>query len=253
MEVKILLDSLNPYNETRLTTFYLVYPQICHQHILTHRMFSRNAMSLRAISTSRVRDFNLVYPTWTLERKGMQGDEAGTDVALVANQLLEEMYEANLYYAKALTELGIHHQNVNEYLRPFINIHVILSATDLDNFFNLRCSKETKPDTRILAEKMKAALEESQPTYRYKHIPLAETFDNDDLTEYDINLISAARLARYSYMKWTDDIEKDKVLGKRLMMDKHASPFEHIAYASEEQKYFANFFCWVQWRKILAL
>lgn len=51
MKAEILLDSINPYTGHRLTTFYLVYPQNCHQHILTHRMFSRNAMSLRAIST----------------------------------------------------------------------------------------------------------------------------------------------------------------------------------------------------------
>lgn len=253
MKVEILLDSLNPYTDIRLTTFYLVYPQNSHQHMLTHRMFSRNAMSLRAISTTRVSDFKLSYPTWTLEKKGMQGDLADKATSEAANQLLEEMYAANLYYAKAFTELGIHHQNINDYLRPYTDIHVILSATDLDNFFKLRLAKGTKPDTRILAEKMRNALEESTPIYKYVHIPLAGTFDNDGLSEYDINLICAARLARYSYMQWSDDITKDITLARKLITDQHASPFEHIAYASEEQKYFANFNSWVQWRKILAL
>lgn len=253
MKVEILLDSLNPYTGTRLTTFYLLYPQNCHQHVLTHRVFSRNAMSLRAISTTRVSDFELSYPTWTVEKKGMQGDLADPSTSKAANILLEEMYKVNLTYAKALSTLGIHHQNINDYLRPYTDIHVILSATDLDNFFKLRLAKNTKPDTRILAEKMKAALEESKPFFRVEHIPLSYTFDTYGLSQEEVSLICAARLARYSYMKWSDDITKDIALARKLIEDKHASPFEHIATATPDNNYYANFRSWKQLRKVLEL
>ena len=54
MKVEILLDSINPFNGIRLTTFALEYPQNIHHQVLTHRMFSRNSMSLRAMSFERV-------------------------------------------------------------------------------------------------------------------------------------------------------------------------------------------------------
>lgn len=130
---------------------------------------------------------------------------------------------------------------------------MVLSTTDLDNFFNLRLAKGTKPDTRLLAEKMKEAFKESKPAYRYAHVPLLSTFDNAGLSERETKLVCAARLARYSYMKWTDDITKDLNLANKLVTDKHASPFEHIAVVSEEQKYFANFNSWIQFRKELGL
>lgn len=73
MEVKVLLDSTNPYTGTRLTTLHCVYPQFIHQQVLTHRMFSRNSSSLRAISFNRAIDeFEIVYPIWTIEKKDDQ-------------------------------------------------------------------------------------------------------------------------------------------------------------------------------------
>jgi hypothetical protein len=64
----------------------------------------------------------------------------------------------------------------------------------------------------------------------------------------DIRLISAARLARISYFKWSDDPNKDLELAKKLIADKHLSPFEHIAFAQESGQYFANFKSWKQLR-----
>ena len=45
---KIIADSVAPNGE-RLTTFELSYPRICHSELMTHRVFSRNASSSRAI------------------------------------------------------------------------------------------------------------------------------------------------------------------------------------------------------------
>lgn len=258
MKAEILLDSLNPYTGQRLTTFYLVYPQNCHQHILTHRMFSRNAMSLRAISTDRVNDFDLVYPTWTLEKKGMTGDLADKEKSYLADKELERMFVEISACCNHLKDLGIHHQNINDYLRPFLDIHVILSATDFDNFFQLRLSESTKPDTRKLALAMKQAMEDSKPVKRKVHCPLYKESYNNNIRIVDKSLeetkrICAARLARYSYMKWTDKLSEDLTLANKLIENKHASPFEHIATASPENKYFANFNSWIQFRKELGL
>ena len=48
IEAKIIADSINPQGD-RITTFLLTYPRFIHSELLTHRVFSRNSASSRAI------------------------------------------------------------------------------------------------------------------------------------------------------------------------------------------------------------
>lgn len=254
MEVKVLLDSLNPYTGTRLTTLHCVYPQFIHQQVLTHRMFSRNSSSLRAISFDRITDWDLVLPTWTTEQKGMQGSIVTDDLTNdKADSLVKELYIKTQQICKQLQELGIHHQNINDYLRPFINIHTVITATDWINFFEQRLHESTKPDMQRLAWEIYYALEESKPSECMQHIPMVEDIRGKEFLLSDTQLISAARLARISYFKWQDDPQKDLELAKKLIENNHPSPFEHIAFAQQDDSYYANFKSWKQLRKVLEI
>ena len=53
ISAKIIADSINPRG-TRITTFELEYPRIIHSELMTHRMFSRNSASSRAIPVAKV-------------------------------------------------------------------------------------------------------------------------------------------------------------------------------------------------------
>ena len=48
IEAKIVADSTNLQGH-RITTFLLTYPRFIHSELMTHRMFSRNSASSRAI------------------------------------------------------------------------------------------------------------------------------------------------------------------------------------------------------------
>ena len=48
IEVQIIADSVGQ-RSGRITTFELTYPRIIHSEFMTHRLFSRNAMSSRAV------------------------------------------------------------------------------------------------------------------------------------------------------------------------------------------------------------
>ena len=48
IEAKIVADSVNKQGG-RITTFLLTYPRFIHSELMTHRMFSRNSASSRAI------------------------------------------------------------------------------------------------------------------------------------------------------------------------------------------------------------
>lgn len=250
MEVKVLLDSINPYTGVRLTTLHCQYPQFIHQQVLTHRAFSRNSSSLRAISFQRASDeFEVVYPIWTEEKKGMQGNVI-TDKEKIkeANRLLQCMFEDVHFWQEKLEALGIHHQDINNYLRPFQNIHTVITATDWDNFFEQRLHEATKPDMQKLAQMMKDALDNSEAEYNHLHIPMINDLYGSKIDVEQRLLISASRLARISYFKWSDDPNKDLQLANKLIKDKHPSPFEHIAFAQQDDKYYANFKSWKQLR-----
>lgn len=254
MEVKVLLDSVNPYTNVRLTTLHCVYPQFIHQQVLTHRMFSRNSSSLRAISFDRITDWDLVLPTWTEEKKGMQGSIVTDDLTNdKADSLVKELYIKTQQICKQLQELGIHHQNINDYLRPFTNIHTVITATDFENFFQQRLHESTKPDMQRLAQFIYTALEESKPEENCHHAPMLNDLWDSTCSNEQLYLISAARLARISYFKWQDDPQKDLELAKKLIENNHPSPFEHIAFAQQDNEYYGNFKSWKQLRHILGV
>jgi thymidylate synthase ThyX len=75
-EAKILLDSLNPYTEARLTTWELSYPRFVHSELMTHRVFSRNSASSRAIPVKKMIERiknDPVFPVfWGKNQAGMQ-------------------------------------------------------------------------------------------------------------------------------------------------------------------------------------
>ena len=51
--VKIIADSVAPSGK-RLTTMLLRYPRFIHAELMTHRTFSRNASSSRAIPVKKI-------------------------------------------------------------------------------------------------------------------------------------------------------------------------------------------------------
>lgn len=251
MQVEIVLDSKNPYTGKRLTTFYLVYPQTIHNHVLTHRVFSRNASSFRAVSSGRVLAQETVYPVWSKEKRGMQGEKFDAlnpgegRIISKLDRIVDEMESFVSKKCQELLDLGAHHQNVNDYLRPFRNIHVVLTGTEFRNFFNVRLHSKVKPEMEMLARHMKVALDTSTPQERYVHLPFIDPTEYDTLPLWDACLTSIARCARISYLHKgsSDDIELGETMWKRM----EYSPFEHVAFARESGVY-ANFQDWQSYR-----
>ena len=75
---EIIADSLSPQGN-RLTTFKLTYPRIIHSELMTHRVFSRNSASSRAIPFEKmvkmVEEDPFIPIAWQKDHKGMQGSE----------------------------------------------------------------------------------------------------------------------------------------------------------------------------------
>jgi thymidylate synthase ThyX len=227
-EVTVVADSI--MGGQRITTLECFYPRIIHGEVMTHRVFSRNAQSSRAMPTAKVTELPVFVPdAWTVNRKGMSASRvlAGKD-AEAATAVWLDMYEAVRRGTEKLAELGVHKQHANRALEPWTYIRVLITATQWDNFFDQRISPDAQPEIQDLARKMRDALAASVPNRTAVHRP----YYTPDVPEQYADAVCAARCARVSYGQFTGerDVRKDVDLAQRLWQDKHMSPFEHVAY-----------------------
>ena len=142
---KIVADSVNPQGD-RITTYLLTYPRFIHSELMTHRMFSRNASSSRAVPVDKmikaVRENTFCPFEFQKSHKGMQGSEYFTDKdKQECVDLWLESAELALQQAEKMKAKGISKQIINRILEPYQYYTVLVTATQWDNFFELRCPK----------------------------------------------------------------------------------------------------------------
>ena len=263
-ECRVLADSLAATNGYRLTTMEVTFPRLVLAEFNTHRMFSRNSASSRAIPVEKMIQRVLHDPFipiyWGKNQKGMQAE---IELSPEEQERAEEKWLAArdnaIVSAQQLLGLGIHKQITNRLLEPFMWHTVIVTATEWQNFFALRTHKDAQPEIQRIAEMMKEAYETSHPTLKYfgdYHLPLLEDEDylrERGFTEEQLIDICVGRCARVSYL--THEGKKDPLadiaLAKRLAHSGHMSPFEHAATPSFVAGQSGNFTGWYQCRKSL--
>lgn len=261
---KVIEDSISPAGK-RITTLELMYPRYIHSELMTHRVFSRNASSSRAIPVKKlikdVEDHCVVPEYWGKNQAGMQAKEelAGPDRFLAIDEWCKAASHA-IEHARELDRIGVHKQTVNRLLEPFQYIRTLVTATEWDNFFALRCHPDAQPEMQELAEKMREAIEECYPvecTWHLPYVSLNERFFGAlDVNFLEVAKISAARCARVSYLKHNGEVPcaaDDLALFERLAGSKpiHASSLEHAAIALDDSTARSrNFVGWKQFREV---
>lgn len=259
-----ILSSQHEHLPHRLTTMLLRYPRCIHAEFMTHRMFSRNAASSRAIPVKKliedVEKNPFVPLVWGREQKGMQGgDEIDANVGIPdysdinnhgepridqydrKNAWLQARDNAVLV-AQAFAKAGYHKQIVNRLLEPFAHITVLVSATEWDNFLELRDHEDAEPHIQMLARAVRAELD--KPAMQVLkpgewHTPFATEADflEDPEPFHSVIRKSVACCASTSY-KTVDGFDMtperaeaiyEKLVGSTPL---HASPLEHQARAA---------------------
>jgi len=266
-QAKIVLDSKCSETGCRLTTFELTYPRFVHAEFMTHRLFSRNASSSRAIPIDRMIQRVLDDPAlpiwWGKNQAGMQAwEELEEYPKEEVKKLLLAMRDAAVGNVYRLKHYGLHKQIANRYLEPWMWITVICSGTDIayTNFFHLRTDKHAQPEIKKIADLTcdlyYSSTPDIVPSY-YWHMPYIREEDEEALSKGEIDIdqlkrVSAARCARVSYLNHDGvrNLKDDLILFDRLTGPGHWSPLEHIAQAQEDSpNWSGNFFGWSQFRK----
>lgn len=260
---KIIADSIPEEGGTRLTTMEVTFPRMVLAEFNTHRMFSRNSASSRAIPVEkqiqRVMEDPFIPVHFGANQSGMQAEAEleGKDRWLAETQWLLARDSA-VGHVRQLLEIGLHKQITNRILEPFMWHTVIVTATEWSNFFALRAHEDAQPEIRTIAETMKALYNISEPKkleHWEWHLPFIQEEEYNGKFEFtdEAKKISAARCARVSYLTHDGkrDLEADLQLYERLVSGGHMSPLEHVAQPLLGPAWSGNFYGWVQFRKFI--
>lgn len=265
ISAQVIADTVSPAGK-RITTLQLEFPRFILSQFNKHRMFSSNAASSRAIPTKRllerVTDDPVIPVRFGKNQAGMVAESylEGMEYYTAVGIWLDARNTA-IAAAQDLAELGVHKEIVNRLLEPFSYTQVIVTATEWDNFFDLRLKPDAQPEIYALAKAMKEAMDASVPKEGIYHLPyvLPEDYDkvaeihssvafinaNGELTLEGVDLfyalahVSAARCARVSYNKHDGtpaEVEIDTNLANRLREARHSVCFEHQATAITESR-----------------
>lgn len=271
---RIIADSKNEYGN-RLTTFIITFPRIILAELNTHRVFSRNSASSRAkpisVMLKDVKENPFIPLEFPKQHTGM-----------VATSYFEEPLKSELVqkwltardravksaesFLKVNGKDDVSKQLVNRLLECFLYHEVIISGTEWENFFALRCHKDAEIHMQHLSQLMLDEYNKSTPTLLKTgewHIPFNDSFDMErveqatkekNMSIFDVKLrICSARAARISYKLFNSedkyDYLKDIELCDKLIEDGHYSPLEHVARACSDDTFYGNFRGFLQFRK----
>lgn len=275
--VKILKHSIN--RDKDIFTFEASYPRFVHAELMTHRLFSRNAASSRAIPSEKmfknIVDDPAVPVFWGKNQPGMQADvEIDDDKKVTAKDVWMDARHEAIKSARKLMDLGVHKQIANRITEPWMHITIILTTTELSNWFKLRCGPEAQPEIAWVANEMKKQVDKLKASGTSRHLqhgdwhmPLIDHHDILEVNKYFHSIhgrdpsfeeetaifkkVSTGRCARVSYLTHagTRDIIEDIKLHDRLLISGHWSPFEHVATPIDVNTRCGNFVGWKQYRK----
>lgn len=241
IEAKIIADSISEAG-ARITTVQCCYPRFIHSELMTHRAFSRNAMSSRAVPLSKMIeqvDTDPAMPVhWGKNQPGMQAREELDETAKkAAKYLWGTAARKAADMADEMAALGLHKQVANRILEPFQWMHTLITATEWQNFFDLRCHSDAQPEMQALAYAIYRTMQASTPRVLGVgdwHLPYVSVGEQNDSYITDLRKVSAARCARVSYLRHdgvVPRLQDDLDLFERLAGSApiHASPLEHQA------------------------
>jgi len=247
---EIIADSISETG-VRITTFELEYWRGIHAELMTHRVFSRNAASSRAIPVKAMNDLiraDVAGPIhFGKNKSGMQ--DAGEHFEKVAGKYTAREWweiaaDKAVSFSDALADAGYAKQVCNRVTEPYQRMKVVVTATEFDNWFWLRNHEDADPTIHVLAATMLAAYKDNTPRLLLAgewHTPYyGDGFWSDSgdsgldaagVSLADALMISASCCAQVSYRKLDDTLEKAREVYARLIESQpvHASPVEHQA------------------------
>lgn len=262
---RVVADSISESGK-RITTMEVEFHRFILAENNTHRAFSRNAASSRAITILKQIAMINEKPAMPIfygeDQKGMSAEnELSDEKQVLAESIILEMRDfCAMKVLQLKEECNLHKQTANRYIEPWQTVKGVITATEWNNFFYLRDHKDAQPEIAELARCMKAAMDDSEPELLRAgewHTPYVEhirdalgnlmyvPFDYEDMdcdhpdynktrvlpvmSTEDALKVSSSCCAQVSYRLLNQSLKKAVEIYGDLVDSKpvHASPFEH--------------------------
>jgi len=254
----IIADSISPWGK-RIITYEIIYPRFIHAEFMTHRLFSRNCASSRAIPTKKmlqiIRETPAIPVYWGRNQAGMQANTENDEPVLYEGEKYDilsfwhKAKESAIGFFSSLSDANYHKQITNRIVEPFQMIKTVVTATEYDNFFWLRNDKMAQPEIQELARCMLEVRKLSVPVKRSYvvemtkintlpeivkvkiqsemlrlekdsyHLPYVSDVEREKYDIHDCIIIAVARCAAVSYRNEDYPLEKCKEVYNRLIVD----------------------------------
>jgi len=248
IKAEVIADSVSNTGN-RMTTMVIEYPRFVLAELNTHRMLSKNSASSRAIPVSAMHTHIVNAPAgpvhWGRNQTGMQAEhEVDLNLQELANQYWTKALASAVGYSKKLSDIGIHKQVCNRVTEPWMTMRTVISGTEWNNLWWLRCHPDAQPEFQVLANRMKSAYDASVPQHLNPgewHLPFVDALrcehtgvlhyyvGGEELGLEDARTISVSCCAQVSYRRTDDSLERAHKIFKQLIESEpvHASPVEH--------------------------
>lgn len=180
IKAEMVAASINAATGQKIATMKVVMPRYILAEFNTHRVFSRNSASSRAIPFAKmvksVKENPFVPIAWQKDHKGMQGTKYFTtkdqialphptlrqvsdvDAPTAFTELWSRVREEDILHAEFLNRKGLTKQMANRRLEADMYHTVLITATEFENFFNLRCPQYAMSDVADTFYKSKKSL-----------------------------------------------------------------------------------------------
>lgn len=277
IDAKIVAHSKSSVTGKEIITWELVYPRFIHSEFLTHRLFSRNAASSRAIPVAKMLEMVREHPAMPvrfganqagMQDKGVDHDAMisgwdGNGIGGKIGDFIPDCFTPKgawtmaartaSMWAEVFAEAGYHKQIANRLIEPYQWMKTVMTATELDNWFWLRDHNDADPTIHALASVMWEAKQNSaavtltpddwhMPYFNGSHGRGCWVKDAETDSLEDALAISSSCCAQVSYRKLDDSLEKAKDIFAKLIESKpcHASPTEHQAKPMRKENWGSN-------------
>lgn len=255
VKVSLVAATKNAYSNKVIATLLCEYPRYIHSEIMTHRQLSRNSGSSRAtpfnIYCERITKDPAFFAELGINKSGMNADVVlGEEAAAAFKQEYIELMQHTVDTAKHWSEkYNLHKQIINRVLEPYVRTSTVITATEWDNFLYTRATaKGVEPVMHLLAKCIGQAVEYANETAKsgVAHLPFITEEERNTESLKDCITHAVSRSARCTILsnvtKKLSTIEEDNKLYSWLANadPMHASPFEHIAFATNSYEPYYN-------------
>lgn len=258
----ILADTIGPHG-IRLTTIESTFPRMVLADRTRHRAHSYSYESTRAVPVEVRIEQARKSPFVPIFRERVKGMAMGVPLEGTAQTKAQWKWIQGAHAAADLAESLLHVEKglAGRVLEPYLWITGIVTATDWDNYFNLRCHPAAQFEIQAIAKLERQAMRDSAPTFREFgdwHLPLVTDHERKALTgvhPHEQAHVSAGRCASTSYMKQhagEGNLASAARWNEKLAPSAHWSPGEHPAQVVDTSGYIGNFRGYKQLRKFYA-